>query len=104
MNAQLKALLASYARSVLGAGTTLYLAGVTDPLDLAWSLLGALAPVIIRYVNPNDPAFGRTPKVEEVAAAVARVEVKKAPAEVREAVAKVAPKPPVKKAPAKKKK
>lgn len=79
MNAQLKALLASYARSVLGAGTTLYLAGVTDPLDLAWSLLGALAPVIIRYVNPNDPAFGRTPKAEEVAAAVSKVTPKKAP-------------------------
>ena len=79
MNAQLKALLASYARSVLGAGTTLYLAGVTDPLDLAWSLLGALAPVIIRYVNPNDPAFGRTPKAEEVAEAVAKATPKKAP-------------------------
>jgi hypothetical protein len=79
MNAQLKALLASYARSVLGAGTTLYLAGVTDPLDLAWSLVGALAPVIIRYVNPNDPAFGRTPSAEEVAKAVSNVKPKKAP-------------------------
>lgn len=79
MNAQLKALLASYARSVLGAGTTLYLAGVTDPLDLAWSLLGALAPVIIRYVNPNDPSFGRTPKAEEVAEAAAKATPKKAP-------------------------
>lgn len=79
MNAQLKALLASYARSVLGAGTTLYLAGVTDPLDLAWSLVGALAPVIIRYVNPNDPAFGRTPSAEEVAKAVSKVKPKKAP-------------------------
>lgn len=79
MNKQMKALLASYARSVLGAGTTLYLAGITDPLDLAWSLLGALAPVIIRYVNPNDAAFGRTPKAEEVAQAVAKATPKKAP-------------------------
>ena len=79
MNEQLKALLASYARSVLGAGTTLYLAGVTDPLDLAWSLIGAIAPVAIRYINPNDKAFGRVPKAEEVEAALSKVTPKKAP-------------------------
>lgn len=79
MNKQLKALLASYARSVLGAGTTLYLAGVTDPLDLAWSLIGAIAPVAIRYINPNDVAFGRAPKAEEVEVALAKATPKKAP-------------------------
>lgn len=89
MNAQLKALLASYVRSVIGAGTTLYLAGVTDPVDLAWSLVGAIAPVAIRYINPNDKAFGRVPKVEEVEAALAVATPKKAPASVKKAVAKV---------------
>jgi hypothetical protein len=79
MNKQLKALLASYARSVLGAGTTLYLAGVTDPLDLAWSLVGAIAPVAIRYVNPNDAAFGRVPSSDEVEVALAKATPKKAP-------------------------
>lgn len=79
MNEQLKALLASYARSVLGAGTTLYLAGVTDPLDLAWSLIGAIAPVAIRYINPNDKAFGRIPKAEEVEVALSKATPKKAP-------------------------
>lgn len=79
MNAQLKALLASYTRSVLGAASTLYLAGVTDPLDLLWSLVGAVLPVVIRYVNPNDPAFGRTPKVEEIQEALATAKPKKAP-------------------------
>lgn len=79
MNKQLKAIIASYARSVLGAGTTLYLAGVTDPLDLAWSLIGAIAPVAIRYINPNDPAFGRVPKVEEVEIALSKATPKKAP-------------------------
>ena len=79
MNTKLKALLASYARSVVGAGVTLYLAGVTDPADLAYSLLGALVPVAVRYVNPNDAAFGRTPKVEEVAKALEDVKVVKAP-------------------------
>lgn len=79
MSATLKALLASYGRSVLGAASTLYLAGVTDPLDLLWSLIGAIAPVAIRYINPNDPAFGRTPAVEEVEEALAKVTPKKAP-------------------------
>ncbi len=69
MNAQLKQLLASYARSVLGAGIALYTAGV--PLeDLLYSLVGALVPVAIRYINPNDPAFGRLPKATEVQTAL----------------------------------
>lgn len=80
MNAQIKALLASYGRSVLGAGLALYLAGV--PLeDLLYSLLAALVPVALRYVNPKDPAFGRKlPPVEEIAEALAEVKVVKAPA------------------------
>jgi hypothetical protein len=79
MNAQIKALLASYGRSVLGAGLALYLAGV--PLeDLVYSLLAALVPVALRYVNPSDPAFGRKlPPVEEVAEALSKVKVVKAP-------------------------
>lgn len=79
MNAKLKALVASYARSVLSAASALYLAGVTDPLDLLWSLVAAVLPVAIRYINPNDPAFGRTPKVEEVQVALAKATPKKAP-------------------------
>jgi hypothetical protein len=63
---QLKAMLASYGRSVLGAATTLYMAGVTDPIDLAYSLVGAIIPVAIRYVNPSDKSFGRIPTAEEV--------------------------------------
>lgn len=80
MNKQLKAMLASYGRSVLGAATTLYLAGVTEPQDLIWSLVGAIAPVVIRYVNPNDPAFGRIPSSDEVEVALATAKPKKAPA------------------------
>ena len=91
MNAQLKALLASYGRSVLGAALALYLAG-TPLEDLLYSLLAALVPVALRYVNPKDPAFGRKlPPVEEIAEALADVKVVKAPA-----------KKPAAKAPAKK--
>jgi hypothetical protein len=80
MSKTVKALLASYARSVVGAATTLYLAGVTDPADLAYSLLGAVLPVAIRYVNPNDTAFGRIPKAEEVEKALKNATPVKAPA------------------------
>jgi hypothetical protein len=66
MNAKTKALLASYGRSVLGAALALYLSGVTNPKELLNALLAALVPVIIRYINPNDPAFGRVPPAKEV--------------------------------------
>ena len=80
MNEQLKALLASYGRSVLGAGIALYMSGVTDPKTLAYSLLAALAPVALRAINPNDKAFGLLPSAAEVDAVVKKATVKKAPA------------------------
>lgn len=78
-NKNVKALIASYLRSVLSAASALYLAGVTDPLDLAWSLVAAVLPVAIRYINPNDAAFGVTPKAEAVQEALAKATPKKAP-------------------------
>ena len=63
---ELKAMLASYARSVVGAASALYVAGVTDPKDLWAALIGALIPVAARAVNPNDPAFGRLPAAKAV--------------------------------------
>jgi hypothetical protein len=78
---QLKAALASYGRSVLGAAIALYASGVTDPKTLAYSLLGAIVPVAIRAVNPNDKAFGKLPDVKEVEVALKTAKVvKKAPA------------------------
>ena len=56
---QAKALLASWARSFLAACLAVYLAGVTDPKAIASAGLAALAPVILRWLNPADPAFGR---------------------------------------------
>jgi hypothetical protein len=79
MNNKVKALIASYLRSVLSAASALYLAGVTDPVDLLWSLVAAVLPVAIRYINPNDKAFGRTPKVEEVQEALSKATPRKAP-------------------------
>jgi hypothetical protein len=85
-NKELKSMIASYGRSILGAASALYLAGVTDPADLAWSLLAALIPVVLRALNPNDPAFGLLPSTEEVAKAAKSAKPKKAP--VKKTVAK----------------
>jgi len=64
------ALLASYGRSVLAGALSLYIAGVTDPKALASALIAALLPVLIRWINPNDPAFGRVPTAVEVDEAI----------------------------------
>ena len=79
---QLKALLASYGRSVLASGLALYMAGVTDPKDLWTALVAAIAPVAIRAINPNDKAFGVLPDAAEVEKALktAKAPVKKAAA------------------------
>jgi hypothetical protein len=76
---QLKALLASYLRSILSAVAALYLAGVTDPKTLAWSLVAALLPVATRAVNPKDKAFGIVPSAEVVVEALKDVKVTKTP-------------------------
>jgi hypothetical protein len=88
MNEQIKALLASYGRSVLGAAIALYMSGVTDPKTLAYSLLAALAPVALRAINPNDLAFGRLPDAAEVDSAAKKATAKKAPARKKAAVKK----------------
>ena len=89
---QIKSALASYGRSVIAAATALYASGVTDPKTLAYSLLGAIVPVAMRAVNPNDSAFGKLPSVEEVDTAVKTAKV----------VKKSANKAPAKKSAAKK--
>jgi hypothetical protein len=72
---QLKAVLASYGRSVLGAAVAMYASGITDPKVLLYSLVGAFLPVALRAINPNDPAFGKMPAVSEVEAALKSVKI-----------------------------
>lgn len=54
----LKALLASWARSFLAASIAVYMTGVTDPKAIGMAGLAAVLPVILRYLNPKDSAFG----------------------------------------------
>jgi len=53
-----KAMAASWIRSFLAASVACYLAGVTDPKALINAGVAALLPVIIRWLNPKDSAFG----------------------------------------------
>ena len=46
----------------MAAALALFLAGVTDPKTLAMAGAAAVAPVVLRWVNPNDKAFGSTGK------------------------------------------
>ena len=54
-----KAMIASYARSFLTGAITLYLAGETDPGKLLAAGIAAVLPPVLRWLNPNDKAFGR---------------------------------------------
>ena len=54
-----KALVASWARSFVAASLALYMAGETNPKVLLMAGFSAVVPVILRWLNPNDGAFGR---------------------------------------------
>jgi len=59
LNENNKKMLASYARSCVRAGLAVYMTGNTSPKDIATAAFAGLVPVIMRWLNPNDPAFGR---------------------------------------------
>ncbi len=60
MKPQDKAMLASYARSLVGALVAVYSTGTTDPADYAKGAIAAVIPPIMRWVNKNDAGFGRS--------------------------------------------
>jgi type IV secretory pathway TrbD component len=101
MNKEIKTMLDSYLRNLLGVAlalvtTTMASAGLSSPLDfgtaewltVANGLWAAAVPTLLRYVNKKDPAFGL---VAEVAAK-----------EVSKKLSEAAKKAPAKKATAKK--
>jgi len=51
--------LASYGRSFLAAVLTLWLAGENEPRALIAAGVAAIAPPLLRWLNPADPSFGR---------------------------------------------
>ena len=77
---QVKAMLASWARSFIAAVVALYSAGQTDPAMLLNAGIAAVVPVIIRFLNKKDPAFGLIAKkvLHAATAEVAKKTKKKA--------------------------
>ena len=59
MSKQTKAMLASYARSAIAAAVAVYATGNTNWQDWVKAAEAALIPVVMRWANPNDPAYGR---------------------------------------------
>lgn len=60
MNKQIKALAASYSRTVIAAVLAVYMTGNTNPTDLGKAGIAALLPPLLRWLNPKDQAFGRS--------------------------------------------
>lgn len=55
---QAKALAASWARSFMAAALAVYMTGNQDPKAIAGAGIAAVLPVILRWLNPKDTAFG----------------------------------------------
>jgi hypothetical protein len=64
MKPEHKSMIASYARSAIGAALALYLARPNDVTvrDLVAAGIAAVAPPLLRWLNPADQAFGRSAK------------------------------------------
>lgn len=58
MTAQLQAILASYARTAISAAAAMYMAGHTNPKDIAMAALAAVIGPLARALNPKDGTFG----------------------------------------------
>ena len=59
LNKKTKAMLMSYVRSCVAAGLAVYMTGNTDPSDIGKAAVAAILPVLMRWANPSDKAFGR---------------------------------------------
>ncbi len=59
LNENNKKMLASWVRSFIGAGLAVYMTGNHDLKAIGTAGVAALAPVLMRWLNPNDAAFGR---------------------------------------------
>ena len=55
---QILSALGTYGRAFLSAVLALYMTGNTNPGDLVKGGIAAVVPVILKALNPNEPAFG----------------------------------------------
>lgn len=60
MKNEYKLMLASWGRVFLASMLALYMAGERD-FDSLWQAgIAAVIPPVLRWLNPDDPSFGRT--------------------------------------------
>ena len=57
MQEQILSALSSYGRAFLSAALALYMTGNTNPKDLLMGGIAAIAPVVLKALNPNDKSF-----------------------------------------------
>ena len=62
LNKKQQAALQSYARSALAAVAAVIATGNWNPEDIVKAAVIAVLPPVLRWVNPNDKAFGRVKK------------------------------------------
>ena len=62
LNKKQQAALQSYARSALSAVAAVIATGNWNPEDIFKAAVIAVLPPVLRWVNPNDKAFGRVKK------------------------------------------
>ena len=55
---EIKETAASWARSFMAAALAMWMAGISDPKTLAMGGVAAIAPVVLRWLNPKDASFG----------------------------------------------
>jgi hypothetical protein len=53
-----KAMLNTYFHSAVAAAAALYMTGNTNPSDLFKAAVAAVAPTLLRAINPKDLAYG----------------------------------------------
>jgi hypothetical protein len=53
-----KAMLNTYFHSAIAAAAALYMTGNTNPNDLLKAAIAAVAPTVLRAINPKDLAYG----------------------------------------------
>jgi len=58
MQEQILSALGTYGRAFLAAAMALYMTGNTNPKDLVAAGFAAIAPVVLKALNPNDKSFG----------------------------------------------
>lgn len=68
----------TWLRAFIVAVIALVSAGVTDPKALLVGGLASVLPIVLRAINPNDPAYGVVKAINEEVQKQAKKPVKKA--------------------------